>query len=1010
MSPTTLRRIRIERFRALLDLNIDLPAKGLVILVGPNGLGKTAVFDSIEWALTGKVRRLSHIGKNLDEYLQSASSTIAPRVELVFDREGVGEVVWDRSSSHTRPSDAALNALIAPAAASELRDDPLVMEEYLHATHLLVQDRHARFIAQAEESRWAPLGRFSRARIFSAVDSAFGADTMGALTQMRRAAEKAADDLASMIQNLDHLMRQREEIIEKLRIAGFPSKEEQDADWRGLASLLNIDPSGSREAQSREVRSTLEREDADLSRLESTLETVSNAPAEWQILLTKLEIEGKIKQSSDNRSREVGESLIEANDSHTAAAEKVAERAARMEELQRKLRWHIAALGAISRFDLASHSSRMASSDRVAALSELESCRTLLAEKDAKVLAWKGLKAEFDQATSRVRTGRLLRSEFADALDRQSREESTLAQEVAMLESALLARRQSEGALARSLDGQIKEYGRQQGMLDELRGRCDALRAAVVAIAAAIPENLDLCPVCSQPWRDAPGQLKARALAAAAAVDPTLTELETEVSVATAGVHERTAELEVLRRLIGDLEAQLNRTKAAKLGLEVAVEKARAECVSWYGIDGSDLASRVDAALDELDEDIALMTVALADDPSADRELARVQFDHRSASMAEIQLREQEAMESVREAHAALSAYRDASGAVLDRSALEAQRDAISRELGHVGSELTEVRANLAMLDQRRIERESAMAVAEGDAAKAEVSLLGTLQEIEAARERWRRAGLPDDPSVQSHSIARSALNERRTKLSEAEQKFDRLLEWGVQSSQLSGLAAIEGQLSEQAANDCGDANALRERLAKDQESMRAKFARINQVQKHAAELRTHFEKERESFYDQVLEPLRDTAEKFQRALVSPFQVETAMEVGVLRRKPVIRFDARFAGRPQAFEASGLLSEGQMASVALSHLLAMNATFQWSNWQAVLLDDPVQYNDAVHVAAFADLTRELIAQQDYQVLMSTHDSDLADLFRRKMKRCSIECHVYRFLGQAGNGVNVIRDL
>lgn len=59
MSPLYLRRIEISNFRAYGDqFSLALPGPGVTILTGPEGLGKSTFFESIEWALTGRARRL----------------------------------------------------------------------------------------------------------------------------------------------------------------------------------------------------------------------------------------------------------------------------------------------------------------------------------------------------------------------------------------------------------------------------------------------------------------------------------------------------------------------------------------------------------------------------------------------------------------------------------------------------------------------------------------------------------------------------------------------------------------------------------------------------------------------------------------------------------------------------------------------------------------------------------------------------------------------------------------
>ncbi|PKN24493.1 MAG: hypothetical protein CVU65_11605, partial [Deltaproteobacteria bacterium HGW-Deltaproteobacteria-22] len=53
-----LSRFRVRNFRSFGDVDLVLPAKpGLVLLEGPNGLGKTSWLEAIEWVLSGRVYR-----------------------------------------------------------------------------------------------------------------------------------------------------------------------------------------------------------------------------------------------------------------------------------------------------------------------------------------------------------------------------------------------------------------------------------------------------------------------------------------------------------------------------------------------------------------------------------------------------------------------------------------------------------------------------------------------------------------------------------------------------------------------------------------------------------------------------------------------------------------------------------------------------------------------------------------------------------------------------------------
>ena len=53
-----LKKIEILNFRVFKELSIELMESSLIILKGENGLGKTSLLDSVEWCITGDIKRL----------------------------------------------------------------------------------------------------------------------------------------------------------------------------------------------------------------------------------------------------------------------------------------------------------------------------------------------------------------------------------------------------------------------------------------------------------------------------------------------------------------------------------------------------------------------------------------------------------------------------------------------------------------------------------------------------------------------------------------------------------------------------------------------------------------------------------------------------------------------------------------------------------------------------------------------------------------------------------------
>ncbi|QSB42120.1 AAA family ATPase [Pseudomonas hygromyciniae] len=54
-------RIEVSRFKAFKHINLDLGTSSLLTLDGPNGYGKTSVFDAVELLLTGQIKRIDNL-------------------------------------------------------------------------------------------------------------------------------------------------------------------------------------------------------------------------------------------------------------------------------------------------------------------------------------------------------------------------------------------------------------------------------------------------------------------------------------------------------------------------------------------------------------------------------------------------------------------------------------------------------------------------------------------------------------------------------------------------------------------------------------------------------------------------------------------------------------------------------------------------------------------------------------------------------------------------------------
>jgi exonuclease SbcC len=89
MSQLYVTEFTLMEFRSFADLRVALPAEpGVMIVHGTNGLGKSSLFDGLEWALTGKIDhfRDSTKGVSPKDYLRRwhAPNDRPTQVSLAF--------------------------------------------------------------------------------------------------------------------------------------------------------------------------------------------------------------------------------------------------------------------------------------------------------------------------------------------------------------------------------------------------------------------------------------------------------------------------------------------------------------------------------------------------------------------------------------------------------------------------------------------------------------------------------------------------------------------------------------------------------------------------------------------------------------------------------------------------------------------------------------------------------------------------------------------------------------
>lgn len=184
MANFTIGRIRIVNFKIFDDLKIQFNNKAVTVLDGPNGFGKTTVFDAIELAIRGKINRIEKLGniqantKNTkDNYLRDPGKPCFIFIELLDNSRQFNFVIGvkrlsaaDRASEFGGfkraildswiESNQELESIIFPEDQSTIQSElqekigsEKDLERFFNLFHYVQQEEPAFFLKQTEANR-----------------------------------------------------------------------------------------------------------------------------------------------------------------------------------------------------------------------------------------------------------------------------------------------------------------------------------------------------------------------------------------------------------------------------------------------------------------------------------------------------------------------------------------------------------------------------------------------------------------------------------------------------------------------------------------------------------------------------------------------------------------------------------------------------------------------------------------------------------------------------------------
>ena len=1028
-------------FRGLRKIDGGIDLSGDVVFVyGPNGTGKTSLFDALEWVATGSVERLSWDPDDVDAHEDSLIN--------LFSTENCARVTTtlstgDKISRELRIDGAVTNRINGKKAREDQMTKAFVHNEappgvdkgllrrLIRHSHFLGQHSIREFITGGDERRDPAEYRF---RILSQL---FG----------RQDFVKTNDKLSRLLRELDSkLLTLREQ--HKIRSEGLQAIErsiqERTAVLEKRRAALKAGPLSSDLAQFRKRLEELEIYQG--RRVEKGIE----APNVLSSYL--VETEAALTARKENLQKEYSRMrfLVREMNERSKRVKRIQEINEQIQELKKKMSEEQNNLATLnkgikereSELRLAkSKEGELSAALRVAEWSldngesfaeakrqlvnrrkahETLELRAAGAEKERLELMRE--KENSEEALPALRTKLIAiegrRSQLlllADALDslpasfvelrNSSKSEMTLSEQLAIGQESLKE-------VSEKLATVETEFAR----LEAILAASSQQRQRTNDLVAELAEHVDsgTCPLCGQD-HGSKGNLRDR--------------IKDQLSHIPAGMFELTSQREQLRNQIDEFRRQLVTSQKQVKALSSKVDQAKGVSKEITSLQNRwrllalqlGLLSNEDdfeqfikeAKLDFKDEEYTDLRSAVADLEGKIENCTRRIAEHaqKQEQLGSEVHRSQEILKQAVSKVDRLSKEASDLGIEIDvydakkadknrnsaAGALEVERGKVSQVeqgLASAKEKATKVTDSLELLRSKRdiLKKEQIELLAAED----------TLQGELTAEQ------LPIDSTEQAVNLRLLSLQKQIDSCVELQRERDRLYE-AVSIEQLSLDIDMETKL-----------------LKEESEKLAPTEARIKLFDSWKAELTDCTESiraEQKVGVEQQVEELAPTINKIWKRL-SPHPVFDDIRMEIIRRKgkdSALRIKASVNGSTMeigqasqpAVPPSSYFSEAQINVLALSIFLAIAVRQSWSGLRLIAIDDPVQQMDDLNANAFFDLIRGLVPS-GHQFLIATCDQQLYRMALEKFACLNVNGKTrfvgYRLKGVSRKGPQVIRDV
>lgn len=971
-----LKKITISNARRFgKDVEIDL-SSGANIFLAPNGTGKTTIFEAIEFALTGSIQRLRNPPLSLIRDKENGVD-----VRLDFDTGNFCEVNYRKGQQPILKGD---HDLIFPNRRTE------DISFLLRLTHLIEQRGNNWFIQKDEASQAGDLlDKISIGKDLSIIAKT-KTSTLSAATRtigekrgdLDRHKEEVSSFESKIIDRdaakLTYVLTPLNEIFDRIQgihkqfsntqtIGSIDQNLNAIVGYRGVVSATIV-------KSNEDNRQLL----SNLLNLESKLPLYQKNHKDIADKVKQVIEQSGVSQKAIEDLESVRKEIVVLQDFLNKAKD-LQNNLQKSKESFNKRKEEEAKLGAIE-------NSIKSTSDSIPQQKEKLRIETDLIEKlNADIAKFNAIRQR--EAEVLKKQGELV--SLQSIIDDWNNYLARLNELNALISDLNLKQKGSQKKIEDyqlELSAAEKLMGESEVKLDALKTASDAILSAVGIIGTNLPEDQSKCPVCNAEYK--PDELKRQIAIALQQIDPVLSsEIETNktlrqnVDKKKQHLQEEKAKLSKLAESLSENEESLKNIQAyinEKCMPKLPDKKTVNEAEEWLK--------------NEKNENVNNLTKVTADKKDFGKEPSSEELSKLKTSSDQIRDIVQSSEVNIRMLQASLDNIKheiekiDLSLATVDTKQLDEKITDATKAVDTATQNITNMSREQEQIEKNKKNAEDQIM----DLNLAVSKLNGQQNEI---LEQWKSCDLIDIPLLETLVKKRETLLKQADSIKQRSEELNRLAEELGRWTAAEKFEELDKEIKEKCKNETEQVYLT---------NLKYKSAGLEQELNSIIERKAALDK----LYQKIGEEVNGVHQKIKainplwvsllkKVVVNPRFVDTHLESYSYRNKP--QAEVKIDLHDSQVSVMDVASEAQATDLQLTFMLSMASSYKWTPWKSLLLDDPTQHHDLVHASGVFDLLRDYITEQNFQVLMGTHDTVQGKFFQRKLQNDAIDVKIWRLI-------------